>query len=194
MPLTCLHLYLNRYLRDGLYQPKKIIKKKYTYKVIYRGKYTVRCCDNMAQYNILSASKLGTPKFMDARHHIKRRINSREAYNAFLADLQANDTTDSPNEDPDCDLNQNYNTFHDHHFKLEKHLINIDTRATSISHGVLRLIKYRDKLYQDNKYATCIFVFRLWYKTCFTQQIAKKDHKRSKMLLSQHQENLLHEK
>ena len=26
-------------------------EKKYTYKVIYRGKYTVRCCDNMAQYN-----------------------------------------------------------------------------------------------------------------------------------------------
>ena len=53
----------------------------------------------------LLASKLGTPKFMDARHHTKRRINSREAYNAFLADLQANDTTDSPNQDPDCDLN-----------------------------------------------------------------------------------------
>ena len=124
-------------------------------------------------------------------------------YNAFLADLQANDTTDSLNQDPYCDSNQNYNTFHDHHTKLkEKHLPykfvkfeNIDTRATSISHnilsnigfimvhghneghiahGILRLIKYRDKLYQDNKYATCLFVFWSWNETCFPQQIAIK--------------------
>ena len=28
------------------------------------------------------------------------------------------------------------------------------------------LIKYRNKLYQDNKYATCVLVFRSWNKTC----------------------------
>ena len=50
--------------------------------------------------------------------------------------------------------------------------MNIDTR--SISQGILRLIKYRDKLYQDNKYATCFFAFQSWNKTCFLQQIAKK--------------------
>ena len=68
--------------------------------------------------------------------------------------------------------------------------MNIDTRATSVSHdslsnivfitvhghneghiahSILRLIKYRDKLYQDNKYATCLFVFRFWNETSFPQ-------------------------
>ena len=49
--------------------------------------------------------------------------------------------------------------------------MNIDTR--SISQGILRVMKYRDELYQDNKYATCFFAIWSWNKTCFLQQIAK---------------------
>ena len=57
------------------------------------------------------------------RRYIKKRLNSREAYNVFLAGLQATDTTDSLYQDLYCDPDQNYNTVHDHHTKLkEKHL------------------------------------------------------------------------
>ena len=63
-------------------------------------------------------------------------------YNAFLADLQANDTTDSLNQDPYYDSNQNYNTFHDHHTKLKgKHL----------PYKFVKFDKYRHK---SNKYIT----------------------------------------
>ena len=51
------------------------------------------------------------------RQYIKKRLNSRQVYNVFLADLQATDTTDSLYQYLYCDPNQNYNTFHDHHTK-----------------------------------------------------------------------------
>ena len=37
----------------------------------------------------------------------------------------------------------------------------------AISHVILRLIKYTDKFYEDNEYATCLFVFQSWNETCF---------------------------
>ena len=67
----------------------------------------------------------------------------REAYNAFLADLQANDTTDSLNQDLYCEPNQNYNTFHDQHTK--------PTWPTHLPYKFVKLNKYRHK---SNKYTT----------------------------------------
>ena len=97
MTLTCLHLYLNRHLQDGLDQPRK--KKR----------------------NIEVSLKLGTPNSWSPPGDTSRK--GREAYNAFLVDLVANDTTDSLNQDPYWDPNQNYTTFHDQHTNSkEKHL------------------------------------------------------------------------
>ena len=108
--------------------------------------------------------KVGNSKFMEtSRRYVKKRVNSSEAYNALLADLEINDITNSLNLDPYCDPNQNYNTFHDHLTKLkEKHLpykfvkFNKYRHKSNkwITHGILRSIKYRDKLYMDYRRAT----------------------------------------
>ena len=75
------------------------------------------------------------------RRCIKKRLNSREAYNAFLADIQANDTTDSLNQDPYYDPNQN-NTLHNQQTKpKEKHL-------------PYKFVKFNKCRHKGNKYIT----------------------------------------
>ena len=76
------------------------------------------------------------------RRCIKKRLNSREAYNALLADLQANDTTDSLNQDPYYDPNQNYITLHNQQTKTkEKHLL-------------YKFVKFNKCRHKGNKYIT----------------------------------------
>ena len=65
---------------------------------------------------------------------------NRDAYNAFLADFQANDTTDKLNQDLYCDPFQNYNTFHDHHTKLKRKTL------------AIKFIKFNE--YRHKKYIT----------------------------------------
>ena len=72
----------------------------------------------------------------------RRYIKKREAYNTFLADFLTNDTTDSLNQDPYWDPDQNYNTFHDHHTNLkEKHL-------------PYKFVKFNKYWHKSNKYIT----------------------------------------
>ena len=54
------------------------------------------------------------------KRYVKKKINSNEACQALLLDLQTNDVTTSLNHDPYCDPNLNYDTFHGHLTKLKE--------------------------------------------------------------------------
>ena len=55
--------------------------------------------------------------------------------------------------------------------------MNMDTRATSISHGILRLIKYIE-INDTNKYVTCFLYFDLEIKLASHNKLLKKYHTR----------------
>ena len=93
--------------------------------------------------------------------YIKVRVNNNEAYEAFLADLQACDFATLLDHTPHGDPNQNYDKLH---YKLSelkcKHLpwklvkfnkYRHQGNRWMITHGVIKSIKYRDKLYRNLK-------------------------------------------
>ena len=84
---------------------------------------------------------------------IKVRVNSNEAYEAFLADLQACDFTTLLDHTPHGDPNHNYDKLHDKLAELKcKHLPWKLLKCNRwITHGVIKSIKYRDKLYRNLK-------------------------------------------
>ena len=91
---------------------------------------------------------------------IKLRVNSNEAYEAFLADLQTCDFTALLDHG---DPNQNYDKLHQKLSELKcKHLpwkivkFNKYRHKNNrwITHGVIKSIKYRDKLYRNLKNAS----------------------------------------
>ena len=92
--------------------------------------------------------------------YIKMRVNSNEANEAFFADLQACDFTTLLDHTPHGDPNQNYDKLHDKLSELKcKHLPWKLVRFNKyrhkgnrwITHGVIKSVKYRDKLYRNLK-------------------------------------------
>ena len=106
------------------------------------------------------------PYFMSLRLHnhsgnrsnfVKIRENSKDAYEALLSDLRNSNIMSSINTNPYGDPNANYNIIHDHLTYLKnKHLPFKFVKFNKYKHkgnkwitaGVLRSIKYRDKLYK----------------------------------------------
>ena len=94
---------------------------------------------------------------------IKLRVNSNEAYEAFLADLQTCDFTALFDHTLHGDPNQIYDKLHQKLSELKcKHLpwklvkFNKYRHKNNrwITHGVIKSIKYRDKLYRNLKNAS----------------------------------------
>ena len=88
---------------------------------------------------------------------VKIRENSKDAYEALLSDLRNSNIMSSINTNPYEDPNANYNIIRNHLTYLKnKHLpfkfvkFNIYKHKSNkwITAGVLRSIKYRDKLYK----------------------------------------------
>ena len=87
----------------------------------------------------------------------QKPYNSKDAYEALLSDLQNSNIMSSINTNPYGDPNANYNIIHNHltHIK-NKHLPFKFVKFNKYKHksnkwitaGVLRSIKYRDKLYK----------------------------------------------
>ena len=114
---------------------------------------------------------------------LRKEFISSKAY-AFLAYLETNDITNSLDIDQYYDPNQNYNTFHDHLTKLkEKHLPCKFVKCNKYRHksnewitrGILRSIKYRDKLYMDYRRATkdTFLYFDLTFKLASYNKLLK---------------------
>ena len=79
---------------------------------------------------------------------IKLRVNSNEAYEAFFADLQTCDFATLLDHTSHGDPKQNYDKLHQKLSELKcKHLPWRFVRW--ITHGVIKSIKYRDKLYRN---------------------------------------------
>ena len=106
------------------------------------------------------------PYFMSLRLHnhsgnrsnfVKIRENSKDAYEALLSDLQNSNIMSSINTNPYGDPNASYNIIHNHLTHLKnKHLPFKFVKFNKYKHksnkwitaGVLRSIKYREKLYK----------------------------------------------
>ena len=95
---------------------------------------------------------------------VKRRENSTDAYPALLSDLRNSNIMFSINTNPYGDPNTNYNIIHNHLTYLKnKHLsfkfVKFDKYKhkdnKGITAGVLRSIKYRDKLYKALQNTDC---------------------------------------
>ena len=94
---------------------------------------------------------------------IELRVNSNEAYEAFLADLQTCDFTTLLDDTLHGDPNQNYDKLHQKLSELK--CIHLPWKLVKfnkyrhknnwwITHGVIKSIKYRDKLYRNLKNAS----------------------------------------
>ena len=96
----------------------------------------------------------------DHPKYVKQRIKSPQAYNALLKNLTEVSIADSLDSNPYCDPNENYNILHETLTKLkDKHLpykfvkFNKHRHKNNkwITYGIIRSIKYRDKMYRDLK-------------------------------------------
>ena len=92
--------------------------------------------------------------------YVKHRIKSQEAYNGLLTDLMNSDLISFLDRSPYGDPNRNYNMLHNRVKELkEKHLpykfvkFNKHRHENSswITQGVIKSIRYRDKLYRELK-------------------------------------------
>ena len=125
--------------------------------------------------------------------YIKVRVNNNEAYEAFLADLQACNFATLLDHTPHGDPNQNYDKLH---YKLSelkcKHLpwklVKFNKYRHKgnrwITHGVIKSIKYRDKLYRNLKGAQkdSIFYTELKNKLSVYNKILKKTIREAKYI------------
>ena len=125
--------------------------------------------------------------------YIKVRVNNNEAYDAFLADLQECDFTTLLDHTPHGDPNQNYDKLH---YKLSelkcKHLpwklVKFNKYRHKgnrwITHGVIKSIKYRDKLYRNLKGAQkdSLFYTELKNKLSVYNKILKKTIREAKYI------------
>ena len=108
--------------------------------------FSVQCLRN--NHNIEQPNKL-----------IKLRVNSNEAYEAFLVDLQTCDFTTLLDHTSHGDPNQNYDKLHHKLSELKcKHLrwkpVKFNKNNRWITDGIIKSIKYRDKLYRNFKNAS----------------------------------------
>ena len=95
---------------------------------------------------------------MNKKRYVKQRINSETAYNNLKQSLFENDISAAMNTDPYCNPNINYDILHDHLTQMKnKYLpyryVKFDKcrhRGNKwITHGILKSIKQRDKLYRE---------------------------------------------
>ena len=91
---------------------------------------------------------------------VKKEIHSQAAYDAFLNDLFVSEITSSLNQDPYADPNNNYDILHNHIAALKnKHIPSTYVKFNKYRHkgskwitnGIIRSIKYKDKLYRESK-------------------------------------------
>ena len=92
--------------------------------------------------------------------YVKQRIKSKEAYEKLLNELSSCDVVSMLDPNPYCDPNKNYNTLHNYLTEMkEKHLpykfVKFDKyrhkNSKWITHGVIKSIKNRYKLYRKLK-------------------------------------------
>ena len=89
--------------------------------------------------------------------YVRQRVNTESGPNAFLAELMNSDITSQLNPDPYCDPKINYDILHKHLTELkDKHLPYRLVKFNKYKHkgnkwitnGVLKLLKYKDRLYK----------------------------------------------
>ena len=90
--------------------------------------------------------------------YVRQRVNTESGRNAFLAELMNSDITSQLNPDPYCDPNINYDILHKHLTELkDKHLPYRLVKFNKYKHkgnkwitnGVLKSLKYKDRLYKQ---------------------------------------------
>ena len=124
---------------------------------------------------------------------IKLRINSNEAYEAFLADLQTCDFTTLLDHTWHGDPNQNFDKLHQKiseqkckhlPWKLVKFNKYRHKNNRWITHGVIKSIKYRDKPYRNLKNASkdSISYFELKNKLSVYHKILRKTIREAKYI------------
>ena len=95
---------------------------------------------------------------MHKKRYVKQRINSETAYTNLKQSLFENDISAAMNTDPYCNPNINYDILHDHLTQMKsKHLpyrfVKFDKYRHKgnkwITHGIIKSIKQRDKLYKE---------------------------------------------
>ena len=93
---------------------------------------------------------------MNKKRYVKQRINSETAYTNLKQSLFENDVSAAINTDPYCNPNINYDILHDHLTQMKsKHLpyryVKFDKYRHKgnkwITHGIIKSIKQRDKVY-----------------------------------------------